>query len=1181
MKKNIITTLILLLCGVLYPQNRTEEKNAIINYFNQNLLRDRVYPQTDSIPQKSFFETKGRLNKITSTPGSKTYLMNGNRITTQVSDDGGIGPGHGLLRNVNNVVWRGVGYIFQFSPFVASEVIDEYTGLPIHIVSDGLWDYPSLREVSPTGDSIWMWKGLPGYSDPSSPDMASNPAADKDSDGKPDSWPREWYNPILGRYVWPGYLSQDATNADLEVIWAMDDRNNSEFSYFPFPNDHSRRGLGIQIDGRALQWSNALAENAIFFVYTIANVSDKDLDKIYFGMYGDPDLGGGQPVDPSAEVQDDHGFFIPPYNYDGLHPVENIPVYSRSMSYFWDDDSKGHLGLPVGYLGCKYLESPGNPDNGIDDDGDEMIDESQEDQIDNDGDWRVLTDDVGLDGIAGTEDEGEGDGVPTRGRRMENGLLDPLFPGEPNFELTDLDEADQVGLTSFNSWVWNADQVKNDESMWNRVQAGNFSAIPVMRDIVFIYGSGPIRLNKGEIKRFSIALLLGENRDDLITTAESVQRIYNANYRFYRPPAKPTVYAVPGDKKVTLYWDTKAEESYDVITGKDFEGYVIYRSTDPNFSDIQTVTDGKGVAFFSEPLKSIDGTEAKWDVSFRDEPFNDINNNGVYDSGEPYTDVNLDGQWTRNIEDYWRGYHPVPYPRRGVQYFLGSNTGLAHSYVDSNKVINGQTYYYAVVAYDHGDSTGVPPTETTKKITIDPITSQLQFDVNTVQVIPGPRSAGYVAPAAGKFNLKHLSGTGNGKINIEVINDLKVLESGDYSITFKDTVYLPEDTLVQKNYSLFRYNPVQEKITLYETKFSNLSSSNIAKDSILLTLISGDIVLQYIPGVDYIIDYEKGLIRRTDNSNIPEGVPLNAYYKYYPVHQSTLLSSEDSNPVFDGLMLKVQDFKALTLDEANTKWIQGKTNVNFTVQKATLGTGTLYPADYEITFSSSYIDSALFLVGSVPKKFPAKFSVKKINDVQEPILVLVKELTATRDTAISVGEELVLFKPGSTGQVTETTWGVVFTRPTDTLAAPIMPTDGDILQIRTGRPFTKNDEFVFRTESGKFSTENAKSALDNIYVVPNPYVGFSDIEPTTKLPGQSRGERRIYFENLPPKCSIRIFTLSGELVQVLDHDVFLENGREFWNLLNRDGFSVAYGVYIAHIDAPGIGEKVIKFALIK
>lgn len=99
--------------------------------------------------------------------------------------------------------------------------------------------------------------------------------------------------------------------------------------------------------------------------------------------------------------------------------------------------------------------------------------------------------------------------------------------------------------------------------------------------------------------------------------------------------------------------------------------------------------------------------------------------------------------------------------------------------------------------------------------------------------------------------------------------------------------------------------------------------------------------------------------------------------------------------------------------------------------------------------------------------------------------------------------------------------------------------------------------------------------------MPNPYVGMNDIEPTTKLPGQQRGERRIYFENLPSKCTIRIYTLSGDPVTVLEHDSGMQNAREFWNLLNKDGFSVSYGIYIAHIDAPGIGEKLIKFAIIK
>ncbi|MEO8398983.1 MAG: hypothetical protein ABI550_04110, partial [Ignavibacteriaceae bacterium] len=585
----------LLLCSLIVSaqnsqdQKRKSDQEAIKDYINK--FSPFQPSNSAKLPSKKEYEDSikninsdfNKLLKSNSFNDRKHYFMNGNNISTDVYNYGGIAPGYNLIRNVNNGVWRGLSYIFQFGPFIGATVPSESDPTKkLHIISDALWDYPGLREVNPTGDTLWAFEPLPSFADPNQDLMASNPALDNDRDGKPDSWPRAWYNPSIGKYVWPGFLSQDATNADLEVFWGMDDRDNSEFDYYPFPNDKSRRGLGIEIDGRAFQWSNALAENTIFFVYTVTNISDKDLDSVYFGLYGDPDLGGGSP-----ENTDDNGFFIPPYNYDGKHDVSKVPVYARSMSYYWDPDGKGNLGLPLGFLGCKFLESPGNTDNGIDDDGDGLIDETQDDGIDNDGDWNEFIDDLGIDGVANTGDEGEGDGVPTAGKKLTDGSLDPLYPGEPNFELTDLDESDQIGLSSFNSWSWNTDKVSNDESMWNRVQAGNFGDIQQNSDIVFIFASGPISLKKGETKRISMALLFGENLDDLLVSAETVQRIYNANYRFFKPPAKPLVRAVPDDKKVTLYWDSKSEKSVDPVTGKDFEGYVVYRSTDPNFEDIK------------------------------------------------------------------------------------------------------------------------------------------------------------------------------------------------------------------------------------------------------------------------------------------------------------------------------------------------------------------------------------------------------------------------------------------------------------------------------------------------------------------------------------------------------------------------------------------------------------------
>jgi len=1176
----VVALVVLLAAGRVMAggaDERTEREHRAVKSYMARMLATPGYQQTAPADQlsKAHAGTLAKDAGVNAQQDRKSFFMNGNRIATELYNYGGIAPGYGLLRGVNNLVWRNLDYIFQFCPIVGASVPDARNpSRRLHIISDGLWDYPGYREVNPTGDTLWQWQPLPGYADPDQSLMASNPAEDKNGDGKPDSWPRSWYNPVLGKYVWPGYLSQDAPSADLEVFWAMDDRFNTEFPYYPFIGDSTRRGIGVQVDGRAFQWSNALAENTIFFVYTITNTSDKDLDSVFFGIYGDPDLGGGSP-----ENTDDNGFFIPPYDSTG--DLDQIPVYSRSLVYFWDPDMKGARGLPLGYVGCKFLESPGNPNDGIDNDGDRIIDERQDDGIDNDGDWSTVSDDVGIDGIPNTQDQGEGNGVPDAGKRLPDGSLDPLYPGEPNFELTDLDEADQVGLTSFNSWPWSSDKISNDESMWNRSIPRNFGAIQQNSDIVFIFGSGYISLKSRETKRNSMALLLAEDLDGLLTTAKTVQTIYNKNYQFFRPPITPHMTAVPDDKKVTLYWDTIAEQSTDPLTGKDFEGYVIYRSIDNGFNDVQTVTDGKGARFLTEPLKDLSGKEAKFDVAVREETFTDLNGNGKYDTGEPFVDINKDGRWSAEVEDPWKGYHPVPYQDRGIQYYLGNNRGLVHSYVDSNNVINGQTYYYAVVAYDHGDSVGIPPTETTKKITLDPITSQLNFDVNTAMAVPGPRASGYVRPVLGSQNVTHDKGIGTGPVSFSILDDRAVREGGQYQMTFADTLLSGGSKQIGKNYNLLDLTAVTETFSPYDTNFAALGHTNISIDSVLK--VSGADGKVYAPIADYLLIPERGSIRRTANSTMPNNGQFTIRYRYYPVAHSLSLKSEDRNPVFEGIQVRVEDHPDLAYDPERSAWVEGNCNYSFTARLTTFGARRkMWPADYEIQFSSHNIDTAMILAGTL-KKFPVRYSVTDVTlGTPQRILTFLVETPATRDSQWTPGEEIVLFKPGSQGVNTDTTtWSVFVSKPLDSTLTTHVPTDGDRLFIATRRPFNTADVFMLKTNGPKLDYQLASSRMDRIYVVPNPYVGLSTIEPTNRLPGATRGERRIYFENLPPRCTIRIFTINGDLVQTLEHDSGMDNAREYWNLLNRDGFSVAYGIYVAHLDAPEVGEKILKFALIK
>ena len=111
--------------------------------------------------------------------------------------------------------------------------------------------------------------------------------------------------------------------------------------------------------------------------------------------------------------------------------------------------------------------------------------------------------------------------------------------------------------------------------------------------------------------------------------------------------------------------------------------------------------------------------------------------------------------------------------------------------------------------------------------------------------------------------------------------------------------------------------------------------------------------------------------------------------------------------------------------------------------------------------------------------------------------------------------------------------------------------------------------FAVQVNQGSVARQN----LDIANIVPNPFYGRSGV-------GRGRFENdqldtRVKITNLPPKCTIRIFTLNGALVRVFRKDS-PEPSQE-WDLKNDFGVPIASGLYILHIDAEGAGEKILKF----
>ena len=76
--------------------------------------------------------------------------------------------------------------------------------------------------------------------------------------------------------------------------------------------------------------------------------------------------------------------------------------------------------------------------------------------------------------------------------------------------------------------------------------------------------------------------------------------------------------------------------------------------------------------------------------------------------------------------------------------------------------------------------------------------------------------------------------------------------------------------------------------------------------------------------------------------------------------------------------------------------------------------------------------------------------------------------------------------------------------------------------------------------------------------------------------------RRLMFTHIPAQCTIKIFTISGYLVDEIEVNNEPSNGIAHWDLLTREGLEVAAGIYVYHLKSTSTGkEKMGKFAVVK
>lgn len=1256
----------------------------------------------------------------------RTGIHNGNLVRTVFGNWGVVGQPadkgpRGAWINDNN------GYIGDVSPIIGAEVNAPNEGdtlITFHAVVVPPVSRPISsegNEESPTG-KFWGFEPVSGYLNENQQSVAMSTNhntwppywPDKTSDQDDPGWPGSWN----------GYFGKDLQNIQQESYFVMNDNNDEEFNFSNFNEfnvgfkpdslNNARNGLGLEVSVRGMQWSQFLAQDCIFWVYEVENQGTTNYAKTVFGMLVGTYVGVTSTED-RGEYDDDWSFFD--VNEDITYTGDYGNDVRRNPNWVGE----------VGMVGYAFLESPGNPYDGIDNDGDavefteyelpplfqetdfdsvlisvgdivvlidenyerklfeipnearvtvttngknmtiypgqtwlkegnvtlddddretvnrnafdgidndldglidenyflhyrqrrvdqtgkilfdivnpvghidfvngaglfnEMIDEARDDGIDNDNDWSAEYDDLGMDGVPDTKDYGEGDGQPTS--------------GEPNFDHTDVDESDQIGLSSFDYFTPAGDYpISVDEQLWEKLRPGFFDTPSSIQDGKpisgedgdFIYGSGYFPLLAGKTERFSIALVYGKDLEELLDNKRTVQNIYNNNYRFPPPPLKPTLKTVPGDGQVTLYWDRVAETSIDPITKiNDFQGYKIYRATDPNFNDVRNITNALGIIEGYSAIQQFDK--------------NDTISGFFYPSNMLFQEA------------------------QGYSFYLGDNTGLVHKYVDTD-VENGRTYYYALVAYDRGEADkDIFPSENTKFISILP-TGEIITDKNTAVVVPTTNSGGYsldteIEPVEGDMNI------GTGSVEVQVIDE-EVLTGNHYLVEFYDT---SSDSLdnngngILDGEDLLEYAPVT---TYYSV--STLTKDTLmftAKDTFVVSLPVLNLLPEHTVVLDefgnvvdtsnYVFNYELGKISGSSPGSLGE-TDYKLVYRYYPVkkspyiqgspwkgagHTPSVTETSDSED-FEGLRLKfnndwtiddVAEESYWWTNETGSEWTRNHPDSTYfySLSSTTLFSNKLksykMPSDYIMVFGDtlgfgrSYDLIKFALSNGQNRQYTANGASNfrifdTTNDKEVPYTFYDNFSINGKGRPGEIDPQDVIYFLEETDTDTQLfTWTMTFSlRSAHSDSLELSFNEGDTLFISVSKPFREGDTFTLKGPKPEIIKELAKSDLKEVRVVPNPYISAHAFE-SPLPPGitSGRGERKIFFTHVPYDAEIHIYTARGQHVRTLKHDGSIFSGSVSWDLKTRENLDIAYGVYFYFVDSPTAGKQSGKFAVIK
>ena len=722
-----------------------------------------------------------------------------------------------------------------------------------------------------------------------------------------------------------------------------------------------------------------------------------------------------------------------------------------------------------------------------------------------------------------------------------------------------------IGLTAFKNFNIAIDPpddiAQYKETAGYNYLTGEFKRLdpkPSPGDCRFMESTGPIDMGPGDAAKTIVAVIcanfnysyLNVNDTlaiaDLRAKAKSAKLIYDANWLMPGPPPSPELTLTSGNHRVIIGWDKSSEDSLNPKNKNlQYAQKVTRDSTtlakfDPNFS----INILQGYKLYKSKDGSAWNLMAQWD---KDDRYI-IDSVGLTVTGPETLRTSLKISTTPLL---YASVLPTPIDSfltvrnlRDSTFFWsdpsfstdtrGSNSGLQYSYVDEN-LINGFTYYYSVRAYGINWQSNLNGAKDSI-ISKSPAYYETALSENASAVIPRSEPNDYLAPQA--YVSSYASYAYNYSQKITITLDLpRAVKPG----TFKQ-VWGPVTRSIGKDdfgayYPVLSYLTIdQDGDTVVPLTISQMSYDSIRGETRWLKSV------KYTPG-NYITIINNILVNKSGffvKSIVPPA-------SYTDTTYATIIANPDLRWGYRSGTIEIRWFDHNPENPASLS-----------------SPDTLWPQVWHV------VDSAKNVVVKVP------YDSTALNNLTTSSWNLGGTGTALGRRYIVNVSNLYLKLMNICGT------RVYFNNPLKTASGNNMvwarkPSNGDVWRLNTsGSTVPVEGEYqIITTSEYQFTTSVVD--LKKIKVVPNPYIARNLWEITND-------RNRLQFTNLPSKCTVKIYTLAGNLIKVLEHDdnAGVDGGTCWWDpMLTMNMQQIASGVYLYYVDAPGIGTYVGKFAVVR